>query len=527
MIQKKIRINILIVPLVFIISLALFTANTLNLSHENDLIEPEFNVKTSSLDYTNATIISDGIQNIIWNDGMSRYPEIAIDSSGNLHAVWADDTDGSWGNDSEVMYANHTSSIGWSFAKVISDGYNNVYWNDEWSGIPDIAIDSLGYIHVVWADYTDGIWGIDSEIMYAKYTTATGWSNATVISDGYNNAYWNNDDSSQPAITIDNNDKIHVVFGDNSNGVWGYDSEIMYTSYTLATGWTNVSIISDGYNSIYWNDGSSWDPAIASDNIGNIHVVWEDDTNGVWGLDWEIMYAIYKEGLGWSNATIISDGINDIYWNDGSSENSDIAIDSSNIVHVVWDDSTDGAWGSDDEIMYTNYNLPSGWAVPIVISDGYNSIFWNNGESVDPSITVDPSGTIHVAWEDDTLGIWGGGDGIDEEIMYANYTEADGWSDATVISDGVNGSYWNDHMSQEVSIVADANNVHVVWHDFTPGVWGVDAEIMYTSIPIPPAAGGNGISFGSFHLLFTFILILGLVIYLKKKTRKPLISTGN
>jgi len=499
---------LLILSLVLSIILMIGSFN-LPLSTENDnLNDKTFYIRTSDLDFTNATVISDGILGIIWNDGNSRYPAIALDHNTNIHVVWGDDTVGIWGSDEEIMYCNYSTSNGWSIAKVISDGYNNNYWNDDWSGIPDIAIDSSGNIHVVWKDFTDGIWGIDSEIMHASYNTATGWSNATVISDGYNNIYWNNDVSSNPAITIDNNDKIHVVWGDNTDsGIWGYDWEIMYVSYTEAVGWSNATVISDGYNNIYWNDHESWYPAIASDNSGKIHVVWEDATDGIWGSDWEIMYVSHTESAGWSNVTVISDGHNNIYWNVGHSRNTEIAIDSSGNIHVVWDDSTDGAWGNDKEIMYTSYISTSGWSVPIVVSDGYNDIFWNNGESKEPSITIEPSDAIYVAWQDETNGVWGD----DTEIMCAYYAEGDGWSNVTVISDGASGIYWNDDYSREVSIVADLNNVHAVWHDSTNGIWGIDDEIMYTSITIsfPPeffnlsSNAGSPDDDGAFDLFWT------------------------
>lgn len=517
--KKKMRTIFLILLFIFNISIMLNSFNLAIYKRGNDLNARNFNIRTSSWDFANATVISDGIQDIIWNDGESRYPEIAIDNSGNIHVVWTDYTDGVWGTDTEIMYASHSSSTGWSFAAVISDGYMGDYWNDDWSGTPDIAIDSSGNIHVVWVDDTDGVWGTDAETMYVNYNTATGWSNVTVISDGYNNVYWNHDDSSRPGITIDNNDKIHVVWSDNSDGVWGYDWEIFYVSYTEVTDWSNATVISDGYNDIYWNDDGSWYPAIASDNNGKIHVVWEDLTDGIWGTDNEIMHTSYSTSTGWSNATLISDGHNNIYWNIMGSRDPDIAIDSSNDLHVVWEDNTDGVWGTDEEIMYTSYKSASGWSVPVVISDGFNDIYWNNGESITASIAIDPNDIIHVVWEDDTVGVWGGGDNTDEEIMYVNYTDVAGWSRVTVISDGLNNTYWNDHPSRNPSIIADTNNVHAVWQDHTNGVWGIDEEIMYTSISIPKAEDGNGISFGFFSLLLTSITILGLIIYIKKKSK--------
>lgn len=504
--KKKIKIFLLL-PLLLSIILTVSSFNLLFYPENNKINDKSFNIRTSDLDFTNATVISDGHNNIIWNDGMSWYPDITLDHLGNIYAVWSDDTDGIWGTDDEIMYSNYSASTGWSFPIVISDGYMGVYWNNDWSGTPDIAIDSSGDIHVVWKDFTEGIWGIDPEIMYVSYNSATGWSNVTVISDGYDNVYWNDDSSGKPVMTIDNDDKIHVVWEDNTDGEWGFDSEIMYASYTEATGWTNATVISDGFNNIYWNDAESYDPAIALDNNGNLHVVWEDGTDGIWGSDWEIMYVSYTEATGWSNVSVLSDGHNNFYWNDGFSLNPDIAIDSSNNIHVVWEDDTDGTWGSDVEIMYVSYTEATGWSIPTVISDGYNDIFWNNGVSQEPSIAIEPTDAIYVVWEDDTDSVWG----IDLEIMCTYYVGGDGWSNATVISDGTSGIYWNDGFSQEVSIVADLNNVHVVWEDETNGIWGSDREIMYTSIKIALPPDNFDLSSnaeipdddGSFDLLWT------------------------
>ncbi len=173
----------------------------------------------------------------------------------------------------------------------------------------------LKNIHVAWDDNTDGVWGTDTEIMYANFTTAAGWSNATVISDGYGGSFWNDDGSYQPSITADGTGNIHIIWADDTDGGWGNDAEIMYTNYSSATGWSNATVISDGFGGSYWNDGSSSKPSITSDGAGGIHAVWRDYTEGIWGTDAEIMYANYTSAEGWSNASIISDGYEGSYWN--------------------------------------------------------------------------------------------------------------------------------------------------------------------------------------------------------------------
>jgi hypothetical protein len=151
---------------------------------------------------------------------------------------------------------------------------------------------------------------------------------------------------------------------------------------------------------------------------GEVYVVWKDDTNGPWGNDVEIMYAKFIPGDGWINAPIISDGFNDIFWNDGESQNPSLAVSDDGTVHVVWDDDVTGSWGTDREILYAKYVSGSGWSNVSVISDGFEGTYWNTGFSLESSIAVSMEANIHVAWDDNTAGPWGS----DFEIMYVKYT---------------------------------------------------------------------------------------------------------
>ncbi|NVM37904.1 MAG: hypothetical protein HWN81_20090 [Candidatus Lokiarchaeota archaeon] len=486
----------------------------------------------SDVDYSNATVISDGYNGIYWNDGRSEDPDIEVGENGTIYAVWWDSTAGLWGGgigDDEIMFARYTDIDGWSNVTIISDGYDGTYWNDEFSFKPDMAIDDNGMIHVVWYDATDGIWGTDSEIMYVNYSEAMGWSNVTIISDGYNGVYWNDQASRSPKIAIGENETIHVVWGDDTEGIWtdnysdvddimnwgSIDTEIMHASYSELKGWSNITIISDGYDGIYWNKKSSINPDIAVDKNGIIHVVWEDYTDGIWGSDTEIMYVNYSEATGWSNVTIVSDGYDGIYWNNGGSQRPKIAIDEDGIIHAVWEDYTSGVWGTDTEIMYANYSEALGWSNITVISDGYDGIYWNNGFSFDPDIAVADNGTIHIVWEDYTNGVWGS----DVEIMYASYSETTGWSDITVISDGFMGIYWNDYDSYDPHCVWYNNQLYVVWEDFTTGVWGSGWEIMFTSVSfsITQEDQERDIPFGNLYLFIMIISIIGLTVYTNRK----------
>jgi hypothetical protein len=490
------------------------------------MINPEIRIENSSKNlkrsfktYSNATVISDGFNNTYWNSQSSEDPSIAVDKNDKVHVVWLDGTDGPWGTDYEIFYVSYTNETGWTNVTVISDGYAGKYWNDGYCSDAAIAVDSENKIHVLWEDTTDGVWGTDSEIFYVSYTNSSGWSNITVISDGYGGKYWNDGTSSQASITVDSNDNLHVCWQDTTDGVWGTDPEIFYVSYTNNSGWSNVTVLSDGYNGKYWNWGTSYNPEISVDKNDNLHVVWEDSTEGIWGDDYEIFYVSYEKGEGWSNVTVISDGYQDKYWNDGDSSDAAIAVDNENIIHVVWQDYTDGEWGIDIEIMGVIYTPSNGWSNVSIISDGYDGKYWNDAESSGPKIISDHNGDVHVVWYDYTDGIWG----TDTEIMYANYTSLSGWSNVTIMSDGSNGKYWNNELSTHPSISHGTNRVYIVWEDFTDGVWGTDTEVMcaWFSInpPIPGTPKGGGISFSLIFLIPMFLTLTGIIIFINQKIK--------
>ncbi len=356
----------------------------------------------NGLAWSNATCISDDYT--LWNIGASYCPSIAIDNNGNIHVVWYDDTDGEWGNDQEILYANYTSA-GWSNATCISDDYT--LWNDGISRYPQIAIDNNGYIHVVWEDWTVGEWGSDAEIMYANYTAGI-WSNATAIS-AVND--WNTGSSLDPRICTDDNGNLHVVWNDGTDGEWGIDTEILYTNCTSA-GWSNATCISDVYG---WNDGASSSPDIDTDNNGNIHVVWADNTDGEWGTDEEIIYAYYNTTV-WSNATVISDYVPE--WNTDSSEYPRLTVDNAGNAHVVWIDDQD-IFGTDYEILYRRVN-PTGMSKITVIGDDFTN--WNDNDDEDPCITTDNNDNIHIVFAVQATGDWG----TDEEVFYLSYSAPSG-----------------------------------------------------------------------------------------------------
>lgn len=195
------------------------------------------------------------IKRLTWTAGGSYYPAIATDSSDNIHVVWFDETPG---ND-EIYYKKSTDGgTTWSTRRLT--------WNSGVSVNPDIALDSNGDIHVVWQDFSPG----NAEIFYQKSTDGgTSWSSKRLT--------WNSSSSEFPDISVDSLGDIHVVWQDDSPG----NGEVFYKkSADDGVSWMTKRL------TLTNTQGNSTYPALTSDSSSRIHVVWRDDVYS----NWEIYY---------------------------------------------------------------------------------------------------------------------------------------------------------------------------------------------------------------------------------------------
>jgi hypothetical protein len=292
-------------------------------------------------------------QRLTWNSGNSSNPAIAVDSSGNPHIVWMDGTPG---ND-EIYYKRSTDGgATWLTSQRLT-------WNSGTSSYPAIAVDSSGNPHTVWGDSTPG----NCEIYYKRSTDGGAtWLTSQRLT-------WTAEDSYWPAIAVDSSGNPHILWEDSPG-----TAEIYYKKSTDGgTTWLKSQRLT-------WNSGDSYWPAIAVDSSGQLHVVWSDNTIG----NAEIYY---KKSTNGGDAWMTNQRLT---WTSGKSIGADIAVDSSDQLHVVWRDLTPGNY----EIYYKK--SPDGGS-----SWGTNQrLTWNTGWSEYPMIAVDSLDNLHVVWDDDTPG---------------------------------------------------------------------------------------------------------------------------
>lgn len=290
------------------------------------------------------------------------------------------------------------------------DSSQNLSDNAGISRDPSIAVDGNN-IHVVWYDDTPG----NYEIFY-KHSTDGGvtWSSEQNLSNNSGHSFIH-------SIAVDGSN-VHVVWYNAISG----NSDIFYKRSTDGgVTWLPEQNLSNNER------GSLW-PTIAVSG-SNVHVVWRDYTPG----SSDILYKQSTDGgITWSSEQNLS--------NDPSGSGSPfIAADGSNI-HVVWYDQTSG----NREIHYKrSSDGGTSWATCQNLSN-------NTGYSSLPSLSVDGD-NVHVVWHDNTQGNF--------EILYKQSTDKGiTWSSELNLSNNSGSSF-------KPAITADGNNIHVVWHDSSPG----------------------------------------------------------
>jgi len=103
---------------------------------------------------------------------------LGVDSSGNVHIAWQDDTDyaGS-GADTDIFYKRFEVCSGWTPTEVVSTESTG---NSEY---PSLGVDFHGNVHIAWQDWTDyGGSGADADIFYKRYEVGVGWTTTEVVS---------------------------------------------------------------------------------------------------------------------------------------------------------------------------------------------------------------------------------------------------------------------------------------------------------------------------------------------------------
>jgi len=327
---------------------------------------------------------------------------------------------------------------------------------------PRIAVGGGGLLHVAWRDFRNG----NADVYYARSTD-----------DG---ATWT------PAVRIDDNpwptDTYEFDLGANASGTEVY---VVYTD--ARNGDPDVFARRSLNDGVTWSPGLRVDdapagvealrPSIAVDDVGSVHLAWEDFRNVTWS------YQIYHsrsrtEGASWSANVQVSDTTpGRVIQSPAATAVGDGEI------HVAWRETGSGA-----EAARSGNSFDGGatWIQGIVVSECCGQVF-------PPDIVArSPGGPLYATWTYEAR------TDVLAGHRWAQFARSlDGgvtWS-GPVRPDDIQLSFWAVPESPTVALAA--GDPYVVWSDDRFGDRGIyasgssDDGATWGDCPCPPGSFNN------------------------------------
>ncbi len=256
--------------------------------------------------------------------GHAKDAAISVDYQGNIHCVWEDQ-----GRIYHRM--RNATSEEWHEAFLVSeDGYG-----------PMVLCDRAPNAHILWIQKAVAA---GNAYLAHRYVDAYGkWSATNPVSP--ENAF-----STEPAVALDDRNGLHAVWKMTFNASKPYD--LCYAYRRAGSSWDPFTRILDGASREFSR------PAIAADKDFYLHLVWAEGSEGMQ----RIYYIVWKGR--WGDPVPLTDS-------PSSARNPAVATDEGQNVHVVWEDTRDHPESGTAEIYYRRLWPLGVWTLPQRLTIGH------------------------------------------------------------------------------------------------------------------------------------------------------------
>jgi hypothetical protein len=271
--------------------------------------------------------------------GGSDFPQVAMDTAGNAIVVWQQDF--------KIFSRRFTASLGtWDTAQQLDNGTGIADY-------PKIAMDSSGNALVSWKQENT-----DLDVYRNQYTAGVGWSGPVFVAAGSDDI--DITESAQIAIAMNPTGNAMLIYK-------GKDLKLYAIRYLKNTGWGTATAIVSSLGEVF-------NPHAATNNSGNVIVVWEQDFQ---------IYGNYftASNQTWKTASIIDTGAGEVF-------NPQAGIDTNGDGITVWSQ-LDGSYF---KIYSSKYDVISGWSTAVPIQSG-------EGDAEKPQLAMNSDSYAFTVWQ--------------------------------------------------------------------------------------------------------------------------------
>ena len=364
---------------------------------------------------------------------------LAADMWGGVHAFWSAvfDEDAAIG---DTLFYSFWDGTAWSTPLDVLYIPGKLIW------LPKVAVDSKGWLHLVWMEGAVGqVWYV--RVPVAEAGTVRAWPVPQGVGDGL---------VSGISVAVDMDDNVHLLYC----GTGKYQG-VYHTSSADGTSWLTP---------VYVGETGVEDPECrlgqAVDARGRLHAVWGQSL----GQIGSIYYARSEDGGRSWLPPLEVDRKDEKYFGEYAPGRPNILEFGPDEVHIVW-------FGAPAGQRWHQWSADGGrtWSLAQPISTRVR------GFMEPPALVADSAGTLHLAsrgWIDD------GPDGT-----FYTYWRNGRWSTPSLIDENVKyeGSY-SPHGGGEFAALAvtGGNTLHVVWEVGLAEIWASSLEADAPDVPPRP-----------------------------------------
>jgi hypothetical protein len=249
---------------------------------------------------------------------------------------------------------------------------------------PAIAVDSRGFIHLIWVDTTrESLSKYSYSIQYSLWT-GSGWSLVNDITPASQNMQ-------MPQLAVDNQDRLDLLFTGSPQYNLLFTQAMSFGSYS-AKSWSEPYGIGEADSSIHS------DIAVQQDHV---HIIYEDagSPDSTCPTCTGIYYRVSPDyGKTWSTPMLLfSSDLNSAWPN--------IQADAQGYIYAVWNEGVDpllGSTGKTNGVFEILKPHAKRWSAPLKID-------YPNQANIQMTVGVDGKGEVLLVWRTastDTPGIY-------------------------------------------------------------------------------------------------------------------------